>query len=211
MMGIGAALCIARGIIRPRERAAWILLGLAVLAWTLGELYFTAVLWSDASPPVPSLADAGYLSLPPLIILGVVLLARSRVRAMPRMVFVDGLIAGLAVGAMSAAIVFKPVLDSLHGLSLSVITNFAYPVLDLIMLGVLIGLLAIGGRRVDRRLAVLALGVLCFWASDTIYLIKDAEGTWVSGGPFDPGWWTIAECAAIAAWMDPEVTGAGAG
>ena len=204
MMGIGAAICIARGIMRPRERAAWILLGLGVLAWTLGELYFTAVLWSDASPPVPSLADAGYLSLPPLIILGVVVLTRSRVRGLPQMVFVDGLIAGLAVGAMSAAIVFKPVLDSLHGLSISVITNFAYPVMDLIMLGVLIGLLAIGGRRLDRRLAVLAVGVLCFWASDTIYLIKVADGTWVSGGPFDPGWWTIAECVAIAAWMDPD-------
>jgi two-component system cell cycle response regulator len=204
MMGIGAALCIARGIIRPRERAAWIVVGLAVLAWTLGELYFTAVLWSDTAPPVPSPADAGYLSLPPLVILGVVLLTQARVREVPRMVFVDGLVAGLAVGAMSAAIVFEPVLDSLHGLSISVITNFAYPVLDLIMLGVLIGLLAIGGRRVDRRLAVLALGVLCFWASDTIYLIKDAAGTWVSGGPFDPGWWTIAECAAIAAWMDPD-------
>ncbi len=204
MMGIGAALCIARGIIRRGERAAWIVLGIAVLAWTLGELYFTAVLWSDASPPVPSPADAGYLSLPPLIILGVVLLTRARVREANRMVFVDGVIAGLAVGAMSAAIVFEPVLNSLHGLSTSVITNFAYPVLDLIMLGVLIGLLAMGGRRVDRRLAVLAAGVLCFWASDTIYLIKDAAGTWVSGGPFDPGWWTIALCAAIAAWMDPE-------
>jgi len=203
MMATGAGLCIARGILRRDERAAWISIGLAVLAWTLGELYFTAVLWSDASPPVPSLADAGYLSLPPLIILGVVLLTRSRMREIPRMVFVDGLIAGLAVGAVSAAIVFKPVLGTLHGLSLSVITNFTYPVLDLIMLGALIGLLAIGGRRVDRRLAVLAAGVLCFWASDTIYLIKAADGTWVSGGPFDPGWWTIAECAAIAAWMDP--------
>jgi two-component system cell cycle response regulator len=203
MMGIGAALCIARGVIRPRERAAWIVLGLGVLAWTLGELYFTAVLWSDASPPVPSPADAGYLSLPPLIILGVALLTRSHVRGLPRMVFVDGVIAGLAIGAMSAAIVFKPVLSSLHGLSISVITNFAYPVLDLIMLGVLCGVLAIGGRRLDRRLGVLALGVLCFWASDTVYLIKDAAGTWVSGGPYDPGWWAIAECAAVAAWMNP--------
>jgi two-component system, cell cycle response regulator len=209
MMGLGAGLCIARGAIRPRERAAWIVLGLAVLAWTLGELYFTAVLWSDASPPVPSPADAGYLSLPPLIILGVVLLTRSRIRGLPRMVFVDGLIAGLAGGAMSAAIVFEPVLDSLHGLSISVITNFAYPVCDLVMLGVLIGLLAIGGRRLDRRLGVLAVGVLFFWASDTIYLIKVADGTWVSGGPFDPGWWTIAECVAIAAWMDPVKAQAG--
>ncbi len=51
---------------------------------------------------------------------------------------------------------------------------------------------------------MLALGVLCFWASDTIYLVKVAAGTWASGGPFDPGWWALAECAAIAAWMDPD-------
>jgi hypothetical protein len=49
MMAVGATLCIARGIARPRERAAWILIGLGVLAWTLGELYFTVVLWSDES------------------------------------------------------------------------------------------------------------------------------------------------------------------
>jgi two-component system, cell cycle response regulator len=201
-MGVGAGLCLVRAAVRREERTAWLLLGLGVLAWDLGELYFTAVLWSDASPPVPSLADAGYLSLPPLIIGGVILLARSRVRDLPRMLFVDGTIAGLAVGAVSAAIVFRPVLDSLHGLSISVITNFAYPVLDLVMLGLICGVMAIGGRRLDRRFAVIAAGVLCFWASDTIYLIKVAHGTWVSGGPYDPGWWVIALSVATAAWMD---------
>jgi two-component system cell cycle response regulator len=200
-MGIGAGLCLLRAAVRRRERGAWLLLGLGVLAWTLGELYFTAVLWTDNSPPVPSPADLGYLSLPPLVFIGVVMLARSRVRALPRLVWVDGVIAGLAVGAASAAVVFKPVLDSVSGLSISVITNLAYPVLDLMMLGVTCGLMAIGGRRLDRRLGVIAFGVLCFWASDTIYLIKVAHGTWVSGGPYDPGWWTIALCVAVAAWM----------
>jgi diguanylate cyclase (GGDEF)-like protein len=117
------------------------------------------------------------------------------------MLWVDGVIAGLAVGAASAAVVFEPVLDTVSGLSVSVITNLAYPVLDLMMLGVTCGLMAIAGRRLDRRLGVIALGVLCFWASDTIYLIKVAHGTWVSGGPYDPGWWTIALCVATAAWM----------
>jgi two-component system cell cycle response regulator len=203
MMGLGGALCLARAARRREERAAWTLLGLGVLAWTFGELYFTAVLWSDASPPVPSPADAGYLSLPPLVIFGVVLLARARASRLPRMLIVDGLIAGLAVGALSAAIVFAPVLGSLHGLSISVITNFAYPVLDLVMLGVLCGVMAISGRHLDRRLAVIALGVVTFWASDTIYLIDNAHGTWVSGGPYDPGWWAIALAVAAAAWMSP--------
>jgi two-component system, cell cycle response regulator len=201
MMGIGAGLCLLRAAVRKRERVAWLLLGLGVLAWTLGEWYFTAVLWTDSAPPVPSPADAGYLSLPPLVFIGVVVLARSQIRGLPRMLWVDGVIAGLAVGAASAAVVFEPVLDTVSGLSVSVITNLAYPVLDLMMLGVTCGLMAIGGRRLDRRLGVIAFGVLCFWASDTIYLIKVAHDTWVSGGPYDPGWWTIALCVAIAAWM----------
>ncbi len=50
---------------------------------------------------------------------------------------------------------------------------------------------------------MLGAGIICFWASDTIYLIKVAEGTWQSGGPFDPGWWTIAICFAAAAWTAP--------
>ena len=82
-MGIGAALCLIRAAVRVRERAAWLLIGLGVLAW------------------------------------------------------------------------------------------------------------AVGGWRVDRRFGVIAAGVICFWTADTIYLIKAAEGTWVSGGPYDPGWWTI--------------------
>ena len=186
---------------RRRERAAWTLLGLSVLAWTVGELYFTVALWNDTSPPVPSPADAGYLLLPPLLFAGVVLLARERIRDLPKTVWVDGVTAGLGIGAVSAAIVFRPVLDSVSGASVSTITNLCYPVADLTMLGLIGGLLAIGGRRADRRLGVIGLGVLLFWGADTVYLIKVAHDSWQSGGPYDPGWWVIALCVAGAAWM----------
>src|SRR5436305_14840435 len=83
-MAAGAGLCLLRAAVRREERLAWLLLGLGVAAWTAGELYFTAVLWSDSSPPVPSPADAGYLSLPPLVFAGLVVLARSRFRGLPK-------------------------------------------------------------------------------------------------------------------------------
>jgi two-component system cell cycle response regulator len=204
VMGAGAALCLLRAAVIRRERGAWLLLGLGVMAWVLGELYFTAVLWTDSSPPVPSPADAGYLSLPPLVFLGLILLARSRIRNLPKTVWADGVAAGLAAGAMSAAVVFKPVLAVVAGNGLSVATNLSYPIMDLMLLGFICGVLAVGGRRVDRRFGVIALGIACFWAADTIYLIKVAHGTWVSGGPYDPGWWTIAVCIAAAAWMPPK-------
>jgi hypothetical protein len=83
------------------------------------------------SPPVPSLADAGYLSLPPLVFAGLVLLARSRIRGPPNTLWVDGVTAGLAVGAVSAALVFKPVLAALGGRAPAVATNLSYPIADL--------------------------------------------------------------------------------
>lgn len=203
VMGAGAALCILRAVLRREERAAWLLLGLGVMAWVLGELYFTAVLWNDASPPVPSWADAGYLSLPPLVFAGLAVLARSRIRGLSKTLWADGLTAGLTAGAISAAVVLAPVVNALGGGQLAIATNLSYPIADLLLLGLICGLLAAGGRRLDRRFAILALGIFLFWASDTIYLIKTAQGTWVSGGPFDPGWWAISVCFATAAWTEP--------
>ena len=203
VMGAGAGLCLLRAARRREERTTWLLLGLGVSAWVFGETYFTAVLWSDASPPVPSPADAGYLALPPLVFIGLLALARTRIRNLSRTLWVDGITAGLAAGALSAAVVFAPVLNSVSGLNLAVITNLSYPVMDLFMLSLICGLLAVGGRRLDRRFGVLALGILFFYASDSVYLIKAAEGTWQSGGPYDPGWWMISVCVAAAAWMEP--------
>jgi len=207
VMGAGAGLCLLRAGLRRDERWAWLLLGLGVSAWVAGELYFTAVLWSDASPPVPSPADVGYLSLPPLVFAGLVVLARSRIHGLPKTLWVDGLTAGLAAGAVSATVVFQPVLDALGGSRLAIATNLSYPVADLLLLGLICGLLAAGGRRFDRRFWILAVGILCFWTSDTIYLVKAAQDTWVSGGPFDPGWWIIAVCFAAAAWTKPRGRG----
>ncbi|MGH2868722.1 MAG: HD domain-containing phosphohydrolase [Solirubrobacteraceae bacterium] len=201
VMGAGGGLCVLRGVLRREERSAWLLLGLGVCAWVLGELYFTVVLWTDASPPIPSPADAGYLSLPPLVFAGLVVLARARIRGLPKTLWADGLTAGLTAGAIGAAVVFEPVIHALGGSQLAIATNLSYPVADLLLMGLVCGLLAAGGRQLDPRFAILALGILCFWASDTIYLIKAAQGTWVSGGPYDPGWWTISVCFAAAAWM----------
>ena len=78
----------------PARTAAWLLIGLGVLAWAFGELYFTVVLWNDSAPPVPSPADGGYLSLPPLIFVGLILLARSRIKGLPKTIWADGVTAG---------------------------------------------------------------------------------------------------------------------
>src|SRR4051812_21211701 len=72
-----ALLVLARGVVRrDGERLAWLCLGAGALAWAGGDVYWLTVLINDGSPPVPSPADVGYLSLIPLGAAGLLLLAR---------------------------------------------------------------------------------------------------------------------------------------
>jgi diguanylate cyclase (GGDEF)-like protein len=200
-----SALCLAGGLRRRgAERVAWLLIGAGVLAWSFGEIYYTAVLWTDASPPIPSPADIGYLLFPPLALTGAVLLLRARARGIPRRRWLDGVAAALSVAAVSAAIVFQTVLDHVGGDTASVATALAYPLTDLVLLGVFVGALAGTGWQLDRTWMLLATGVTTFWLADSLYLVRTAQGTYESGGWFDAGWWAGLLLIALAAWQpDP--------
>jgi diguanylate cyclase (GGDEF)-like protein/putative nucleotidyltransferase with HDIG domain len=200
VMAAGALLVLARAVASREERLGWALIGAALLAWTAGEAYFTLVLWDLASPPVPSPADVGYLLFPVLGLGGVIALACARVRGADGMMAADAATAALAAGAVSAALVFGAVVDVVGGDRLSLATNLAYPVTDLLLLATVVGVAGLQGWRICRTWLLLALGCLSFTAADGIYLVEVARGTWESGGPFDAGWWAAAPLWALAAW-----------
>jgi diguanylate cyclase (GGDEF)-like protein len=201
IMGVGAGLCLLRAAAVPGERIAWTLIGLAFASWIGGETYYTLVLWDESQPPVPSWADAGYLGTPPLLFAGLVRLLRARIRDLPRTLWVDGVTAALAVGAVSAAVVVQAVLGAVGGGTLAIAINLAYPLADLILLGVIAGGLAAGGWRLDRTFGLIVTGVVSFCLADSVYLVRVAQGTWESGGPVDTGWWAAALLFAAAAWQ----------
>jgi two-component system cell cycle response regulator len=199
---VAAGACLARGVLVRRERVPWLLLGAGVLAWTSGEIYYTAVLWTESSPPIPSPADSGYLLFPVLALAGMLGLLRARARVSATLL-VDGVTVALAVAALSAAIVFQTVLAHASGEPLAVATGLAYPLTDLVLLAVGVGALAGTGWRLDRSWALLAAGVLMFWFADSMYLVRTAAGTYEAGGWFDAGWWGGLLAIATAAWQTP--------
>lgn len=199
---LGAAgLIFVRAVSERSERLAWTLIGVGVLAWSSGEVYYTLALWDLPSIPIPSAADGGYLAFPVLTFVGICLLARSRVRGIAPALWADGLAAALAVGAVSAAFVLDEVLRRAGGRPLEVITNLAYPVTDLVLLGACVAVIALRGWRVDRTWALLAGGVVAFWIADSLYLVETAAGTYTVGGVFDVGWWLGLVLIALAAWQ----------
>ena len=94
---------------------------------------------------------------------------------MPGTLWADGITAALAVSAASAAIVFETVLDSASGQALEVAVGLAYPIADLILLGVIVGALAGTGWQLDRTWVLLFAGVATFWLADSLYLVGNAE------------------------------------
>jgi diguanylate cyclase (GGDEF)-like protein len=199
---VAAAAVLARGVLVRRERVPWLLLGAGVLAWTFGEIYYTAVLWTESSPPIPSPADTGYLLFPLFALAGMIGLVRARARVSATLL-VDGVTVALAVAALSAAIVFQTVLAHASGEPLAAATGLAYPLTDAVLLAVGVGALAGTGWRLDRSWALIAAGVLMFWFADSMYLVRTAAGTYEAGGWFDAGWWGGLLAIAAAAWQEP--------
>src|SRR5215211_194767 len=203
LVGSGA-LCLARGALVPAERAAWLTASVGVVGWAVGNVYYTAVLWDMDPIPIPSPSDVLWLVYYPIIYVAVALLLRARVARFHAALWVDGALAALAVGALSAAVVFQSVLETTGGAPLEVATNLAYPLGDLVLLGMVTGGVALTGWKPGLTWGALAGSFFLFGVSDGIYLWGNATGTWQAGSVFEAGWPAATLLLAWAAWMRPE-------
>jgi hypothetical protein len=180
---------------------AWALIGAAMASAGLGNIYYSIFLIDKSPLPIPSIADGLWLAYYPLVFVAVVLLARSRIRGVGLGLSLDGLIAALGIAAVSSAVVVEAVLrSSAHASTAEVATNLAYPLCDLLILGLVVGALALSGWRFERMWVLLAGGITAFGVTDGIFLFKVANGTYVVGTVIDAGWLLATVLMAFAAW-----------
>jgi diguanylate cyclase (GGDEF)-like protein len=206
LMVTSAAACLLRAARVRRERVAWALLGAGLLLYASGEIYYAAVLAGQASVPIPSPADGGYLAFYPLAYAALIALLRARIGAFPVARWLDGAIVGSAVAALAAAFALGPIVDaSSEGQTLSVATNLAYPVADLTLLTMVATAASFTGWRPGRSWTVLGAGLLLLAVSDGVYLLQAAKGTYVEGTILDAGWPCGVLLVACAAWVEPGV------
>ena len=129
------------------------------------------------------------------------LLARERMPQLDSRLWLDGIIAALTTGAISAAVVFGAVQASTGGDTAAVATNLAYPLGDMILLGTVIGAMAAGRGRLDRSWLFFGAGIAVFAVTDSIYLFQVAKGTYVLGTLLDLGWLVGTLLVGLAAWQ----------
>ena len=203
-----AAVVIAARALRPgRISVGWILIALGQALWGLGDLYYSAVLWTADPMPFPSLADAGWLAFYLPTFAGIVVLARKRAGGHAAVSILDGAIAALAITGVGAAVAFGAIVDATGGSQLAIATNLAYPLGDLALTAVAIGALAVSGWRLTPAWAALTSGLLLFALADAVYLFQIAEGTYVIGTILDGGWTIASAVTGLAAVLPHGASG----
>ena len=180
-----------------RLRGSWLALTAACAAWTVGQLLWIRLTWTDGYS-FPSPADAAYLLFPPLA--GLALLLRPT----------DTEVAVAAPGARRGDDQPGPRADRLadgrrtrvqwaaatdHALDRAV--AIAYPILDVLLL-VLTVLTLARSPAARLPLGLITGGLLAFVVADITFVYQQAAGA-NPISPVDVGWSLGFECIALAA------------
>ena len=137
--------------------------------------------------PFPSVADAFYLAVYPLLVGGLLLMIRQRSETRNAASLIDALMFTVAAAALSWLYLMAPYAHD-HTLSLTTkLTSIAYPLADIMILGVVLRL-ALGTRQRGTSSVFLLSGAALVMITDTIYGWKLLHGGYTTGGVLDAGW-----------------------
>jgi two-component system cell cycle response regulator len=203
VLGAGVA-CLVRASAFGPERRAWILLGLAILVWGAAEVYWAVFIEGNPDAPYPSPADVGYLAFYPLAYAGLALLVRARAHEMNWRLWMDGAIAALGTAALGAAFIFDFVADKAEGTPLQIATTLAYPLGDILMVAMVVGVVALTGWRPGRTWALLLAGLSALVVADIAFTLQSTGEALPEGGWIDPIYLIAAVCLGAAVWQPAE-------
>jgi diguanylate cyclase (GGDEF)-like protein len=167
----------------PDRRLPWLLMVFGQALFVAGDLAWN---WYElqGEDPFPSVADGLYLAGYPFLAAGLLLLIRRRLSDGDRGGLLDAAILTAAVAILSWTFLMQPQLAGTELDPLSLAISLAYPIADLILIGVAMGLLTTPGARTPS-FRLLAISLVLLLVGDQIYALQNLEGTYVSGGPID--------------------------
>ena len=184
-IGASAILVALLAVIRhaPDRRLPWLLMIAGQALFVAGDLAWNwyEVLGED---PFPSIADVLYLAGYPFLALGLFMLIRRRLSDGDRGGLLDAAILTAAVAILSWTFFMQPQVVGAELDPLSLAISLAYPIADLIVIGVAMGLLTTPGARTPS-FRLLALSLVLLLVGDQVYALQNLDGTYVSGGPID--------------------------
>jgi diguanylate cyclase (GGDEF)-like protein/PAS domain S-box-containing protein len=207
----------AAGVLRSRRtegdkaRRFWLLLGTGVLFWAGGQLAWT---WYESvlgiEVPFPSLADVGYLGLPPLAAAALFSLPLAAPTVAGRIrTLLDGLVVATSVLLCSWLLVLGPAFRADAESTPSQMISLAYPLGDVALITIVIYTWS-RARHLRETLPVslplVASGLLAFAVADSGFTYLNAVSDYSSGSVIDLGWFTGFALLFLAAVRVPATT-----
>ena len=205
-MGASAVLAILTGVWlnRPDRRLPWLLLAAGQASFVIGDLLFV-YLDHTGERPFPSLADAFYLAGYPMLATGLFLFIRRRLGGGDRAGLLDAAILTTSAGVLTWTFLMQPALVDQELDPVSLAISGAYPLADLILIGMTLGLMATPGSRTTAfRLLVVSLGLMLL--GDQIYALQSLSESYQSGGALDLLWLLSYIAIGLAALHPSMVT-----
>jgi diguanylate cyclase len=184
-----AILAVLGGIYlhRPTNPRPWLLLAAGLTLSTIGDWIWVILSMGYGLEPFPSIADAFYLGGQGLIVVGLLILLRGRVPGGDRSALLDSLVIAVGVGLLSWVFLMSPTVANGGGSFEEIAVALAYPVTDVLLLGVLARLFLVPGRRVLAFYLIVG-AVVSTLAADSIYAFLAIGNTYQTGQLVDGGW-----------------------
>ena len=189
-LGLSGVVAIVVGIRlnKPRARAAWWLFAAGQFLFFCGDLYtYSYPKLFGADVGFPSIGDALYLAVYPILMAGFVLLVRRRNPRPDRAALIDALILTIGFALLSWVFLIAPNVH-LSGLSwLAKEVSVAYPLGDVLLLAAVIRLAVDSGKRTPA-FWLLVGSVVSLMATDSAYNYALLKNTFHHQLSFDAGW-----------------------
>jgi len=193
-----------RALRSAEQRVWWALFAAGLTLYGLGNVLWAAYFEHLAQPPIPSVCDALWLALYPACYAAIVGLSRAREHRTPARILLDGLIAALGTAAIGAEIMLHPVLSSLSGGTAAALTELAYPVCDVLLAALVVGVLGLRGWRLDRMWSMLGAGFIVLAAADCMYALQVAQGASAPSDLANLTYEVGVGLLALGAWQERE-------
>jgi PAS domain S-box-containing protein len=200
-----AALAVVRPMSVRRDCLVWGLFGLSVCLRALGFVVYLGYVRRQDPQPYPSIADYCWLAMDGVLLLALWILLRRRLRKRSIDIGLAAVQMGLTVAGVAVALLFST-LDTISGADLPddvVVTNLAYPLLDIGML-VLVSSALVGTGFRSWSTLTLTLGITGYAVVDAVFVYQVTAGTY-HPGTLLAALSLVATCAiAVSGWL-PDV------
>ena len=194
--------CGLRAYRARRDRGAWLAFAAGLVLWGVAEVYWAAeILPLGDDAPYPSLADGIWALAYAAFLIGAVRYLWTRTLERSVGLWFDAVIGLLATAAVGVALLAPAVGYATEGDTMTVVTNLMYPVADVVLIALALGVTGIISFRRIGHWGLIAAAFVTLALADGLYAHQVNAGTYGTEGVFQIDWmWPLsATMLAVAA------------